>query len=41
MILFEQGGSGVERQKSLDEFEEAQEMCDIYSDEWEGNSEGL
>ena len=24
-----------------DEFEESQEMCDIYSDRWEGNSEGL
>ena len=34
------GGSGVE-DEPLDDFEESQEMCNIYSDRWEGSSEGL
>ena len=34
-------GSGVEDQGPLDDFEESQEMCDIYSDRWESGSEGL
>jgi len=33
-------GSGVE-DEPLDEFEESQEICNIYSDRWEGSSEGL
>ena len=40
-MYFEQGGSGVEDQGPLDEFEESQEMCNIYSDRWEAGSEGL
>ena len=39
-MYFEQGGLGVEDQP-LDDFEESQEMCNIYSDRWEGSSEGL
>ena len=34
-------GSGVEDLGPLDDFEESQEMCDIYSDRWQGSSEGL
>ncbi len=33
-------GSGVEDQGPLDDFEESQEMCDIYGDRWEGGSGG-
>ena len=40
-MYFEQGGSGVEDQGPLDEFEESQEMCNIYSDRGEAGSEGL
>ena len=40
-MYFEQGGSGVEDQGPLDEFEDSQEMCNIYSDRWEGGSEML
>ena len=38
-MYFEQGGLGVEDQP-LDDFEESQEMCDIYGDRWTDNSEG-
>ena len=34
------GGSGVEDEGPLDDFEESQEVCDIYSDRWKGSSEG-
>ena len=39
-MYFEQAGLGVEDQGPLDDFEESQEMCDIYGDRWTDNSEG-
>ena len=34
-MYFEQGGSGVEDQGPLDEFEESQEMCNRWEDKQE------